>query len=182
MIGYRTNLFEGIDKFQLCSNRNVKIFASVYERQESPQPRLGVLWRSHVGSVLELLHCRLDLHLRDRIRVIQVAGDYHLYSIGKLSVVLVFKVKELDRVRIWFGQLSPLESLLNLRQAIASTSEVGRENQNNHRFHPTLVDKLGDVVAEEDHQHMFLVIQRIVGIVAVDSSRNEFSIDPRPIF
>lgn len=99
-------------------------------------------------------------------------------AVGKLAVEVVFEIEELDRVRVGFGQLSPLKTFLDLRKPVASAAEVSGEYQDYNCFDPAFVHEAGDVVAEENAEHVIFVVEWVVGIVAVDSTGDKFAIDP----
>lgn len=106
----------------------------------------------------------------------------HLNSIGEFAIVVVLPIEELNGVGIGLGQLATLQSFLDLRQSETGTGQIQTEYQNNESLHPALVQNVGHMLLEECHQHMLLVVDGIVGIIAINTARVEGPEPPRTIF
>lgn len=88
----------------------------------------------------------------------------YLNSVGELPIVLVLEVVESDGVGVLLGEMAAFESLLQIGDAVAGAGQVGGKHDDDESLDGAIVKRLGHLVPEEYHQHVLLVVARVVGV------------------
>ena len=165
--------------FSLNAQVNVSVvaFVSFYKTEEISQPGLAHCF-CNVTGVLKGLHQFLNPVLRSLLRIENVPTSQHYVDgISVLVEVLVILVVEVNAVRVKLDNVPLVKALLDVGDTPDGHHDVGSEHDQDQGLDPLEVEGVAQLVPEEDHAGVVLVVEGVVGVGGVDPASEEEPVD-----